>query len=154
MTKTVESLNVNKKSCKNITTKSKTKWLILLQVEPSLFFTTSPQNKRSINSPFPWHKPILHHIMSTTSRKCPFKSFSSFKNFIPLYEFGLRGSPFPLKISTNKLNIHSYGNLSLDKISLNMFVKDFKHLSPPALNISIATPEGPLAFLLPPHFHL
>ena len=27
-----------------------------------------------------------------------------------------------------------------------MFVKDFKHLSSPTLNISIATPDGPLAF--------
>ena len=40
--------------------------------------------------------------------------------------------------------MHYSGNLSLTKISLNMFVKDFKHLSPPVLNNSIATPEAPL----------
>ena len=60
----------------------------------------------------------------------------------------MKGISFPLKTCTNELNIHSSGNLSLNKISLNIFVKDFKHLSPPALNTSIETPEGPLAFLI------
>ena len=58
------------------------------------------------------------------------------------------GSPFPLKIGTDKLNIHSSGNLPLKKISLNMLVKDFKLLSPPNLNISRATPDGLVAFLI------
>ena len=66
---------------------------------------------------------------------------------MPLQEFGLGGFPFLLKIGTNKLNIHSSGNLSMNKILLNMFVKDFKDLSPPALNNSKQPPEGPLAFL-------
>ena len=89
----------------------------------SLNFSLSLLRTNSINSPSPWHKPILH--------------------FINIYH--LTGSPFPLKISTNELNIHSSGNLSLNKI-LNMFVKDFKHLSSPVLDNSITTPEGPLAF--------
>ena len=59
------------------------------------------------------------------------KAYSN--NFIPLQEFGLRGSLFPLKIDTYELNIHSSGNLFLSKISLNVFVKDFQHLSPPTL---------------------
>ena len=56
----------------------------------------------------------------------------------------IKGTPFPLKIGTNELNIYSSGNLSLNKI-LNMFAKDFKHLSPPALKNSVVTPEGLLA---------
>ena len=42
----------------------------------------------------------------------------------------IKGILFPLKIGTNELNIHSSGNVSLNKISLNIFVKDFKHFSP------------------------
>ena len=58
---------------------------------------------------------------------------------------GLRGSPFLSKIGTYELNIHSSGNLSLNKISWKIFLKDFKHLFPPTSSISFATPEGPLA---------
>ena len=58
----------------------------------------------------------------------------------------LKRSLFSLKIGTNKVNIHSSSNLSLNKISSNMFAKDFKYLSLPALNNSIPTSEGPLAF--------
>ena len=69
--------------------------------------------------------------------------------FQQLYSpIGLSGSPFRLKTGTNELNSHSSSNLCLNKISLNMFVRDFKHLSPPALNNSIAAPEGPCAFLI------
>ena len=119
----------------------------------SEFFSKSPQNKHSINSPSPWHKFYCILLISTTSCKCPSKIFSySLKaysnNFIPLQEFGLREVPFPLNIGINELNIHSSSNLFLNKILLNIFVKDFKHLSLPALNISIVTPEGPLAFLI------
>ena len=94
----------------------------------------------------PGIKPYCILSISSTSCKRASKIFScSLKacsnNFIQFY--GLRGFPFPLKLGTNKLNIYSSGNLSLKKI-LNMFVKDFKHLSLPAINISRATPEGPL----------
>ena len=58
----------------------------------------------------------------------------------------IKGSPILLKIGPNKLNICSSGNLFSNKISLNMFAKDFKHLSPPALKFFTATPEGPLTF--------
>ena len=118
----------------------------------SEFFTKSPQKKHSINSPpLPGINPYCILSISNTSRKYTSKTFlyslkACSNNFILLKEFGLRGSPFPLKIGTKELNIHSSGNLSLNKISLNMFVKDFKHLSPPALNNSVGTLEGPAAF--------
>ena len=47
--------------------------------------------------------------------------------------------------------MHSSGNLSLNKISLNVFVKTFKHLSPPALkNSTYSNSKGPICF---PDFH-
>ena len=54
----------------------------------------------------------------------------------------IKGILFPLKISTNKDNIHSTGNFCLHKISLNIFAKELKHLLPPVLNIS----WGPTCF--------
>ena len=55
------------------------------------------------------------------------------------------GFPFPLKIGTNELNIHSSGNLSLNKISLNMFLKDFK-LIPTRLKQFYSNPRGSTRF--------
>ena len=86
--------------------------------------------------------------ISITSRKRLSKTFSYIlktcsNNFIPLQEFELRGSPFPLKTCTNKLNFHSHINLSLTRVSLNMFVKDFKALSPPPLSNCIETQDCP-----------
>ena len=55
---------------------------------------------------------------SINSSKHSSKTFSHslkayFTNFIPLLDFGLRGLSFPLKIGTNKLNIHSPCNILL-----------------------------------------
>ena len=94
---------------------------------------------------------MLHFVNTYHLTQIPISTLlmhftSMFQQFYSPITIWLMGSPFPLKTGANKLNIHSSCNLSLNKISLNMFVKDFKHLSPPALNISRATPEGPLGF--------
>ena len=73
---------------------------------------------------------------------------SMFRQLYSPIKVWIQRIPFPLKVGTDKLNIHSSSNLTLNKISLNMFVKDFKHLSPPASNNSIATPQGPFVFLI------
>ena len=102
--------------------------------------------------PHPGINPYCIWSISTISLKRPSKTFSyslkacSKKLYSPIRVW-IKGIPFLLNIGTNELNIHCSGNLSYDKI-LNMFVKDFKNLSPPALNDSITTPEGPLAFLI------
>ena len=110
------------------------------------------QNKHSINSPSPWHKSILHliniyHLTQASIQNLLIQFKSMFQKLYSPIRVWIKGIPFLLNIGTNELNIHCSGNLSYDKI-LNMFVKDFKNLSPPALNDSITTPEGPLAFLI------
>ena len=121
------------------------------------FFAKSPQNKHSI-SYSPCHNPILHfinihHVTQTLTQNLLVQFKSMFKQLYSPIRFRIKGIPFPLKISTNEFNINPSGNLYLSKISLNMFVKDFKHLSPPTLNNSIATPDGLLASSIFPDFH-
>ena len=70
-------------------------------------------------------------------------------NFIPQQEFGLRESLFPLKIVTNELNIPSFGNLSLNKISLNDCQR-FQTFIPTSLKQFYSNPRRPTCF---PDFH-
>ena len=98
----------------------------------SEFFSKSPQNKRSINSPSLWHKPILHfiniyHLTQALIQNLLIQFKSMFKRLYSLLRVWIKGIPFPLKICTNELNIRSTGNLSLSKISFYKFAKDFKH---------------------------
>ena len=67
---------------------------------------------------------------------------SMFHQFYSHIRVWIKGIPYLL----NEPNIHSFSNLSLNKISLNTFGKDFKHLPLPALKISITTPESLLVF--------
>ena len=114
----------------------------------------SPQNKHSINSPSPWHKSILHFIIIYHLTQTPIQNLlvqfkSMFQQLYSPIRVWIKGISFPFKIGTNELNTHSSGNLFLKKITLNMFVKDFKHLSPPALKI-LSQPRGSNCF---PDFH-
>ena len=91
------------------------------------FLTKTPQNKDNIIGPSLWHKAILHLINIYNLTQIPIQNLlvqfkSMLQQLYSQYEFGLKGSLFPLKIGTNKLNIHSSGNLSLNKI-LNMLSK-------------------------------
>lgn len=74
-------------------------------------------------------------------------------NFIFLHQFEMRGSPFPLKIDTNKINIHFSGNLPSNRISLNMAVKELRQGFQPALKIS-TTPKWPTCFPIFSYFSL
>ena len=85
--------------------------------------------------------------MQTPIQNLPVQFESMFQQLYSTIKVLFRGSPFPLKIGTNELNTHSSGNLSLNK-TLNMFIKDFKQLSPPALNNSIATQEDPFLIFI------
>ena len=112
-------------------------------------FHKSPQDKHSISSPSPYHKPILHFINIYHLTQMPIQNLlmqfeSTFEQLYSPISVWIKG--IPVKTGTNELIIHSSGNLSLNKV-LNMFVKDFKHLSPSALNISRATPKDLLSKL-------
>ena len=115
----------------------------------------SPQNKHSINSPSPWHKPILHFINIYHLIHMPIQNLlKQFKSMIQQLYFPIRvwikGSPFPLKIATNTLNIHSSSNLSLKKISVNVCQR-FQTLIAISLKQFYSNHRRPTCF---PSFHL
>ena len=67
----------------------------------SEFFFRTPQNKHSINSSFPWHKPILHFIDIYDLTQTPMQNLVQFKSMSQqLYSavrVCIKGIPFPLK---------------------------------------------------------